>query len=440
MDEDHGHDSDSTASLPDPRSFLETLVSPVTRVEQRHESELLKIAGERDDAKFQRAYDDFKQLVEVCDPKAWGEYQNRHEIFRTLAMHGRIEALKFLLQPAMQANVNDQDKEKGQTALHRAALRSQFQTVQLLIDNGADVHLRSHQSSGGETPLHSSLKWSKERKVADTKKTVALLLKHGADPNRKSKGQNEHYTPLYCAANKGHDQVVPLLLEYGADPSAKSHGRVLPLHRAAYMGHDKVVAELLKYDQARQVNEPDRAGHTPLYFAVHNYEEIEGKSSLSGNYPQTVKELLGWDADVRRKVRGLSMTDWAESFGAGSEIARLIQHKTRKYHFRSFIDHENEVRLRLKPPSSFVTKEACSRTNASVFHFSSQDGSKLAMAPFQTSIAELIYSDGIRKEIARIESPEQIEFKWYHLPANNVSFPIVVGFELKKVYYNSLNG
>ncbi|KAI9698582.1 MAG: hypothetical protein M1820_007381 [Bogoriella megaspora] len=423
MDEDHGHDSDSSDSLPDPRSFLESLVPPVTCIQQRHDSELSKITLESNAEKFEQAYDDFRQLVEVCDPKVWSQYENRHELFRNLARNGRVNALKILLQPERQANVNHQDKD-GQTALHLAALRSQYQTVKFLIENDADVHLRSNPSKGGETALHCSLKWRKKGKTADTKKVVVLLLERNADPNRKAKGegQNAGYTPLHYAANKGHSQVVPILLEKGAESSVRCRTGEFPLHRAAYMGHDEVITELFKHDPTLKIDEADRAGNTPLYFAIHNYEEVENKSSLSGDYPKTVRVLLERGADVRFKVRGSSMADWAESVGAGSEIAKIIQHKTRKDHFHSFVDSESDVRRRLEPPSSNMEKAACSRTNASVFVFPTRSDVKRDGTSAQLSITELVYSDGIRKELSRIEAPKDPEFTWYHLPANNLDW------------------
>jgi len=60
-----------------------------------------------------------------------------------------------------------------------------------------------------------------------------LLLKEGCSVDAKE----EHgKTPLHCAANKGHRELLLLLLSNGADINAKDlHGRT-PLHYAAQQG------------------------------------------------------------------------------------------------------------------------------------------------------------------------------------------------------------
>ena len=45
---------------------------------------------------------------------------------------------------------------------------------------------------------------------------VKLLVEHGADVN--IKGGTNQWTPLFYAAQSGHEAVVELLLDIGADP------------------------------------------------------------------------------------------------------------------------------------------------------------------------------------------------------------------------------
>jgi ankyrin repeat protein len=73
---------------------------------------------------------------------------------------------------------------------------------------------------------------------------VELLLEKGADMEYKS---NSGQTPLWWAAEKGHEAVVELLLEKGANVESKDilYGRT-PLLCAAERGHEAVVKLLLE--------------------------------------------------------------------------------------------------------------------------------------------------------------------------------------------------
>jgi ankyrin repeat protein len=58
---------------------------------------------------------------------------------------------------------------------------------------------------------------------------VRLLLDHGADVNVRD---NDSTTPLYCALQEGHLEVVQLLLGCGAGADARGKSRQTPLHLA----------------------------------------------------------------------------------------------------------------------------------------------------------------------------------------------------------------
>ena len=96
----------------------------------------------------------------------------------------------------------------GFSALHLACFFGQVETVELLIEKGADVNMMAPNDSR-LYPLHSA--------VAGGQQAIAkLLLAAGADPNTIQAGG---YTALMSAAHQGYKDLVSLLLEKGADPS-----------------------------------------------------------------------------------------------------------------------------------------------------------------------------------------------------------------------------
>ena len=81
------------------------------------------------------------------------------------------------------------------------------ETVQMLIDAGADVHLRNDM---GDTPLHVNARF----KLAGDERTAVCLLEHGADSDALN-GDGD--TALLLAARCDKEFVVKTLVDHGAD-------------------------------------------------------------------------------------------------------------------------------------------------------------------------------------------------------------------------------
>lgn len=82
-------------------------------------------------------------------------------------------------------DVNDVDSD-GHTALFYAATSGSVETIDLLIQDWADIEA---QEKNGDTPLYSAV-------AAHKPKAVLALLKHGADVNM----QVECYILFFCTA------------------------------------------------------------------------------------------------------------------------------------------------------------------------------------------------------------------------------------------------
>jgi ankyrin repeat protein len=95
------------------------------------------------------------------------------------------------------------------------------------------------------------------------------------------------YTPLLCAAENGHKDVVEFLLTNKADINSTSANGWTALHAAAYHGHKDVVEVLLSHKA--KINAKDLDGYTPLHLAA------------GGRHKDIVELLLANKADVNAK-------------------------------------------------------------------------------------------------------------------------------------------
>ncbi len=73
-------------------------------------------------------------------------------------------------------------------------------------------------------------------------------------------------TPLHCAAEMGHSEMVKLLLSSGADLHATNSRGYSPLHAAATEGYTNAIPALIA--AGAKLTDTDRNGGTPLHTAV----------------------------------------------------------------------------------------------------------------------------------------------------------------------------
>ena len=114
-------------------------------------------------------------------------------------------------------NVNQIDTISGRTVLVTAASRGEKDSVQLLLDHGADV---DKADGDGHTALITAAWEGREE-------TVRLLIDKGAKVNIHD---TDGETALFSAAHKGHTAIVRMLLEHGADKNAINSGQRTTLY------------------------------------------------------------------------------------------------------------------------------------------------------------------------------------------------------------------
>lgn len=135
--------------------------------------------------------------------------------------------------------------------LRAACMKGQSETVEKLIDAGADVN----QSDGSQKPLTAACMWGHLS-------VIKVMIKAGASVNQ-SVGKE---TPLTAACAAGHLNVVQELIKEGADLNRCDDNHT-PLTVASFEGHQSIVKALIK--AGADVNQKDK-DTTPLEAALRN--------------------------------------------------------------------------------------------------------------------------------------------------------------------------
>jgi len=163
--------------------------------------------------------------------------------------------VQHLLQQGANANARD---EAGDTALMRAALYADGEMMHVLIESGADVHVRGQDATA--PLLRTTHDLAKMRLLLDrgapvddfamvaaasvpgSRSALELLLAHGGN----GRPAVPAYTALMAAAGTGDLDAVNCLLDHGANVKAKTPTGFTALIGAALSGNAKLVALLLE--------------------------------------------------------------------------------------------------------------------------------------------------------------------------------------------------
>src|SRR3989338_7453193 len=123
----------------------------------------------------------------------------------------------------------NQTDSGGRSALHIASQNGHLETVQLLLEGGADPCLAD---SNDETAVTAAIQLNRLDILEALCRSKPSCLT--APP-----------LPLVAAAESGHDKIVTFLLEMGADPSGREDNGKTPLVAAICKGHRSCAEVLL---------------------------------------------------------------------------------------------------------------------------------------------------------------------------------------------------
>lgn len=212
-----------------------------------------------------------------------------------------------------------------ETALHYAADGGKAQMIPLLVSNGAELEAKTF---GGLTPLHRAVFCP-----SDPSDTVEQLIQAGADKEARTgdswlrstplhiairkhnkacvsnyleSGLNE-WRPLHVAADEGSLEIIKALLDRGANIEASGPSGCRPLHIAVQEGQIKIVKVFL--DRGANIEAPDSNGYSPLHFAAWGgqLEIVKALLDHGANPTSKTSKLVG------SKPSGISMRDSVSS-------------------------------------------------------------------------------------------------------------------------------
>ncbi|KAF2816739.1 uncharacterized protein BDZ99DRAFT_492706 [Mytilinidion resinicola] len=123
--------------------------------------------------------------------------------------YNHISLVRKLIDPRVGADVDFPTKARGLTALHMAAELANESMVEVLLNAGASIQVRS---KSGTTPFYRAAR-------GGSTEILQRLYGLGSEVDAKTW---DNWTPLMEAVEHGHEKAVELLLRWGADPRNES--------------------------------------------------------------------------------------------------------------------------------------------------------------------------------------------------------------------------
>ncbi|KAK3265453.1 hypothetical protein CYMTET_25863 [Cymbomonas tetramitiformis] len=156
-------------------------------------------------------------------------------------------------------------KRSGGALLHAAAADGSHLAVSVLLrllrEGALDGALLEQRDDEGRTPLFCAAQ-------SGHAQVVAALLAAGARRDARSKLRPEDRPPVWYAKQRRHPEVMRVLIEAGADLSMVDEGGESLAHFAADGGHVEVLRAL--QDGGADLNHADKYGQTPAHKAAQN--------------------------------------------------------------------------------------------------------------------------------------------------------------------------
>ena len=280
-----------------------------------------------------------------------------------------------------------------------AARNRDQDTVRRLVDDGANL---TTKDLDGETPLHLAVH-------NNDKSMVQFLLEKGADPEAIAANGNK---PLYNAAASGYFDIAQILLGFKASVEAFNvEEQRTSFYQAVENGHFEVAGFLLQNGADIDARSP--TGLTPLFCAIQRGDV------------DFVEYLLEHGANKKTKLDdGQTAEDFAKNNAAITILLRsdqLLQGPS----ITKPAPTNPERRFTYVPslPADQINKQrACRGFEATIVDFFLGDSEQRIQVT--ESVYEVLYGKGpeaiMYSATGSKMGNQKPQFRWYHLPANNV--------------------
>jgi ankyrin repeat protein len=210
-----------------------------------------------------------------------GANVNAQDMFGSTPLHRAAQwnnpRLVVYLLEQTPVTINIQDNN-GNTPLHVAAARGDTKSLKLLLQYGANIHIKNKK---GKTALDEAKENQSLATSALLEQAIALspfdilsqeipdidrlkeLITTGADL---SQANRYGFTALHLAARQNNTEAIQLLINNGADVNAQTLGGFTALHIAVAFNNEPALVALLK--AGANPNAQTVTGQTPLHLAV----------------------------------------------------------------------------------------------------------------------------------------------------------------------------
>ncbi|KAJ5681923.1 uncharacterized protein N7477_001863 [Penicillium maclennaniae] len=235
----------------------------------------------------------------------------------SLASSESIDELKSRLITASPEEINAQDPDIGDSALHYSATRNNPDIARLLIEHGANLNLPNHY---GRTPFHLTTlnnsvevagvlldagaefetkdQWDESpltTALSYRQKMSAMLVERGVTLPKKRSSLN---LLLELSVAYGNEKAVRRLIAAGAEVWRKNAYGVTLFTSARYYKHEEIANLLLELGSAPESPPLGESDTPPEYVTVDSAEHCDEMSDSKGNVQgtknqttETVKEL-----------------------------------------------------------------------------------------------------------------------------------------------------
>ncbi|KAF4501823.1 ankyrin repeat domain containing protein [Fusarium agapanthi] len=216
-------------------------------------------------------------------------------------------------EPSGLADLSSLEDAVSYLRLDMASMGGNVKIMPLLLASGADVELRNEE---GWSPLMVAAERGHDEAMALLLNIVERLLNAGADPN--AQDEAESLTAISWAAESGHEDVVKLLLERGAGPNAADRVLLSALRGCGpddSKDRDALIQLLIKHGAG--VFMDSWSNKRPLVIVTRQGQDLTVEIFLEASYSsRSVRQEHIWNA----------ITLAAEEEGNESILASLMKH------------------------------------------------------------------------------------------------------------------